>query len=116
MTSDTTSEILLLAVIEALDKMGMLDERDLSRALIEIDKKGFTLTPIIAGIDGLATPRLRYKIDDLVIYRILDGIKSLHLTAPGKEYIDKKIATIAGPREFERFSMAMNDVLSSFHA
>jgi hypothetical protein len=96
-------EVLLLDLIRIMDGQGMLERKILERMLIELDKKGITLIPIIADINGFSTPSLRYKIDEYFIYRIIDGNDTLNVTKEGKDYIEEKVSSIKGTAKHDGF-------------
>ena len=108
------NEIYLLDVIKRLDEKQILKEDTLSRFLIELDKRGLTLTPIIADIQGLTTPRLSYNIDDYIIYRILDKSSPLRVTEEGKKYIEDKVMKIQESPDYKKFVEIVDSILPSF--
>jgi len=105
---------MLLAVLKEIrEKIGdEINTNKLSSLLIELDKRGYNLTTVVEGHKGLCTPYLRYKIQDLIIFSILDNTnKPLHITKEGLEYIDKEIEGLQSDPQYKDFLRITSEVI-----
>ncbi len=92
----------VLNEIYKIKKKGKIKEEQFSNLLIELDKAGFTLTPVIESLNGLCTPYLKYRLDELVIFNILNQ-SSLVLTKEGLDYVSKEIEQIYQDPRYKTF-------------
>lgn len=112
----------------------LIPYKDLSKILIELNAKGYNMTPIIAGPKGMTTPYLKYGIQDLYIFNFLDlvddesnvktdyeNIKDylLCFTEDGIKYmvnsINEEIKPYMNSIKYQEFSKTFNKVLKKFY-
>ncbi|MHA1251313.1 MAG: hypothetical protein ACTSRP_15090 [Candidatus Helarchaeota archaeon] len=95
-------------------KLTEINEEKLSKLLIELDKEGFTLTPVIESLNGLCTPYLKYKLEDLIIFNILNQSSPLHLTKEGLEYIVSETKQIYNNSDFKPFLKSVKKLIEKY--
>ncbi|MHA1455849.1 MAG: hypothetical protein ACTSR5_07675 [Promethearchaeota archaeon] len=114
---DSTTRLLLFTVlnqIHTITEENKIYKKKLSNLLIELDKKGYNLTPIIENINGLTTPYLKYKLQDLMIFNILDhASEPMFITEEGLSYINKEIEALQKEPQYRKFLKITNDLIKT---
>jgi len=114
---DPTIRLLLFTVLNEIHKItksNSINKEKLSRLLIELDKKGYNLTPIIENIKGPTTPYLKYKIQDLMIFNILNlSSKPMFITEEGKNYIKQEADPIYKDPKYKDFLKIANTLIKT---
>jgi len=114
---DRTIRLLLFTVLNEIHKItksNNIDKKKLSRLLIDLDKKGYNLTPIIENISGPTTPYLKYKIQDLTIFNILNhSSEPIFITDEGMKYISHEIDHLYKDPKFTNFIKITNNLIKT---
>jgi len=101
--------VVLKEIFEKKVKDFNLDQ--LSELLIELDTHSHNLTPVIEGLNGLSTPHLEYRLQELIIYNILNQSSPYHLTEKGIMYINEQTKTIYENEDYKDFIKVTNKLI-----
>jgi len=98
-------KILLYIVLkEILNKeIENFSSKQLSELLIELDANNYNLTEIIEDLNGLSTPHLEYRLQELIIFNILNQSTLYYLTANGITYINEQTKITYENKEYKDF-------------
>lgn len=75
----------------------------LSELCIELDVNNYNLTSIIEGLNGLSTPHLEYRLQELIIFGILNKNTSYYLTKKSIVYVDEQTKIIYENKDYKDF-------------
>ena len=106
-------KILLYVVLKEIFEKKVKDFNldQLSKLLIELDINNHNLTPVIEGLNGLSTPHLEYRIQELILYNILNQSSPYHLTENGIIYINGQTKTIYENEDYKDFIELTNKLI-----
>ncbi len=106
-------KILLYVVLKEIFKKKVKDFNldQLSELLIELDINNHNLTPVIEGLNGLSTPHLEYRLQELTFYNILSQSPSYHITEKGIIYINGQTKTIYENEYYKDFIELTNKLI-----
>lgn len=83
----------------------------LSKLLIELDANNYNLTPVIETLHGLNTPYLENRLQELIIFNILNQNSYYHLTEEGILYINEQTKLIYENDDYKDFIEITNKII-----
>jgi len=105
--------MLYVVLKEIFKKIKNFNLDQFSKFLIKLDAANYNLTPVIETLHGLNTPYLENRLQELIIFNILNQTSSIYytLTKEGVKYINEQTKLIYENDDYKDFIETTNKLI-----